>query len=298
MAKLTGTKPNQVPTNADLGTMAYQDADNYATMTIGTEFNPAASPAEIASNGLSDGWYWITGKDGNAFKTYVWASSEPATGVGYGWMLALKAVNSGDFLYSDSLWTSSTLYNTTDESLTGGSKSKFGAMTNYDCTRMMAIAGSNIGNPSSVTLLPPVTISSQTLINLFSGSTNSVTFSVAGSGYQDSGYTVEGGVSYFDSPNSGWWRYGRSNNQGSETYVTAYRINGEVTWTDGRFVVHIDDSGAAGDARDNNPEASSGSALGFGIYTNQSSTNQSFTFGVSEWDATKTDILPALLLCK
>ena len=28
MAKLIGTKPEQVPTNADLGTMAYQDKDN------------------------------------------------------------------------------------------------------------------------------------------------------------------------------------------------------------------------------------------------------------------------------
>jgi len=28
MAKLTGTNPDQVPTNADLGTMAYQDKDN------------------------------------------------------------------------------------------------------------------------------------------------------------------------------------------------------------------------------------------------------------------------------
>ena len=28
MAKLTGTNPEQVPTNADLGTMAYQDKDN------------------------------------------------------------------------------------------------------------------------------------------------------------------------------------------------------------------------------------------------------------------------------
>ena len=30
MAKLIGTDPNQVPTNADLGTMAYQDKDNLA----------------------------------------------------------------------------------------------------------------------------------------------------------------------------------------------------------------------------------------------------------------------------
>ena len=28
MAKLIGTDPNQVPTNADLGTMAYQDSTN------------------------------------------------------------------------------------------------------------------------------------------------------------------------------------------------------------------------------------------------------------------------------
>ena len=30
MAKLIGTDPNQVPTNADLGTMAYQDAERPA----------------------------------------------------------------------------------------------------------------------------------------------------------------------------------------------------------------------------------------------------------------------------
>ena len=33
MAKLIGTAPNQVPTNGDLGTMAFEDAKNYATET-------------------------------------------------------------------------------------------------------------------------------------------------------------------------------------------------------------------------------------------------------------------------
>jgi hypothetical protein len=34
MAKLTGTNPDQVPTNADLGTMAYQDKDNVRVSNI------------------------------------------------------------------------------------------------------------------------------------------------------------------------------------------------------------------------------------------------------------------------
>ena len=41
MAKLTGTNPDQVPTNADLGTMAYQDKDN---VNVGS----------FTSNGIDD----------------------------------------------------------------------------------------------------------------------------------------------------------------------------------------------------------------------------------------------------
>jgi hypothetical protein len=46
MAKLTGTNPDQVPTNADLGTMAYQDKDNVKVGEItATRFIDADSPS-------------------------------------------------------------------------------------------------------------------------------------------------------------------------------------------------------------------------------------------------------------
>jgi hypothetical protein len=50
MAKLIGTDPNQVPTNADLGTMAYQDKDNLDLQ--GSTFRGGT----YARRGSTEGW--------------------------------------------------------------------------------------------------------------------------------------------------------------------------------------------------------------------------------------------------
>ena len=48
MAKLTGTNPDQVPTNADLGTMAYQDKDNVKVGEVtATKLEVASTVAEV-----------------------------------------------------------------------------------------------------------------------------------------------------------------------------------------------------------------------------------------------------------
>ena len=50
MAKLTGTNPEQVPTNADLGDMAYQSKDNASISKI------AASPLYIQNGTVDYSW--------------------------------------------------------------------------------------------------------------------------------------------------------------------------------------------------------------------------------------------------
>ena len=50
MAKLIGTDPNQVPTNADLGTMAYQDKGNLSVGTVDTTGDVGINTA----SGLTD----------------------------------------------------------------------------------------------------------------------------------------------------------------------------------------------------------------------------------------------------
>lgn len=47
MAKLIGTDPNQVPTNADLGTLAYQDYDSVAPVLIGGRRNLIINGSQI-----------------------------------------------------------------------------------------------------------------------------------------------------------------------------------------------------------------------------------------------------------
>ena len=48
MALLLGTAPNQVPTNSDLGTMAFQDASQYQTTSTVTAAIAAAKAKALA----------------------------------------------------------------------------------------------------------------------------------------------------------------------------------------------------------------------------------------------------------
>ena len=51
MGKLIGTAPNQVPTNADLGTMAYENTFNYARSIFGSIDRPASNATELVASG-------------------------------------------------------------------------------------------------------------------------------------------------------------------------------------------------------------------------------------------------------
>ena len=94
MAKLTGTNPDQVPTNADLGTMAYQDKDNLqvgsVTATSGDvngEF--IADSYNETYSGLSGTTPTVNCEAGNAFSltlsgnTTFTFSNPPASGTAY-----------------------------------------------------------------------------------------------------------------------------------------------------------------------------------------------------------------------
>lgn len=89
MNKLIGTAPNQVPTNADLGTMAYLDhGELYYTNNIGlASTSPASSTKQLEDAGItSSGNYWFT--DGvNTYQNYVLVES------GECWMKVLRMVN-------------------------------------------------------------------------------------------------------------------------------------------------------------------------------------------------------------
>jgi hypothetical protein len=60
MGKLIGTAPSQVPTNADLGTMAYENTSNYAKSVLGSQSRPASNATELVTDGQStNGYYYI-----------------------------------------------------------------------------------------------------------------------------------------------------------------------------------------------------------------------------------------------
>ena len=66
MAKLIGTDPNQVPTNADLGTMAYQDATDVKLESLRVEGDSGSTQARL---GTSDGYLEVNSFSSNP--TYV-----------------------------------------------------------------------------------------------------------------------------------------------------------------------------------------------------------------------------------
>ncbi len=73
MAKLIGTDPNQVPTNADLGTMAYQDKDNVhlTGRVVVSSVNPAPFTVPNASESLEI-------NDGSTTKLLMYADNSNA----------------------------------------------------------------------------------------------------------------------------------------------------------------------------------------------------------------------------
>ena len=58
MAKLTGTAPSQVPTNADLGDLAYQDAATVPSITVGSLFVATKTPSSASDTGTTGQIAW------------------------------------------------------------------------------------------------------------------------------------------------------------------------------------------------------------------------------------------------
>jgi hypothetical protein len=89
MAKLIGTAPNQVPTNADLGTMAYLDYDNFAAKDGSSSSMAAEYGSRVIALGYGAGLYWLTGKSSSGYPAQqVYVDAE-------GWMLTFRHAGTG-----------------------------------------------------------------------------------------------------------------------------------------------------------------------------------------------------------
>jgi hypothetical protein len=93
MTKLIGTAPNQVPTNADLGTMAYENISNYARSALGTQSRPASNATELVADGQNaNGYYYIN--LGNGAQS-IYCILDGSIESGYGYMRVWDAGSSG-----------------------------------------------------------------------------------------------------------------------------------------------------------------------------------------------------------
>jgi len=72
MAKLIGTDPNQVPTNADLGTMAYQDSESVRVQTIRAD--TAVGAGVDINDDLGDNRFVVADKNHGLVLDYVGAT--------------------------------------------------------------------------------------------------------------------------------------------------------------------------------------------------------------------------------
>ena len=86
MAKLIGTNPDQVPTNADLGTMAYRDGDNLKVKRyIETYIVLSGTTPDV---NCLDGNVFSLATTGNTTFTF---SNAPVSGNAYGFTLKVTA---------------------------------------------------------------------------------------------------------------------------------------------------------------------------------------------------------------
>lgn len=83
MSKLIGTGPNQVPTNADLGTMAYQKASDYVVSPLGSVNNPAESATALVQAGITANGYYYVDLGSGAQSLYCVLDGSIETGYGY-----------------------------------------------------------------------------------------------------------------------------------------------------------------------------------------------------------------------
>lgn len=93
MTKLIGTGPNQVPSNADLGTMAYENTSNYQKALLGSYERPALSATDLVVNGQkTNGYYYIDLGNG---KQSIYCILDESIEAGAGYMRVWDAGSSG-----------------------------------------------------------------------------------------------------------------------------------------------------------------------------------------------------------
>jgi len=98
MAKLIGNKPNQVPVNADLGSMAYQDSDSVAAKSIVADVIKSPMYQENYLSLLAGGSVDCTAANVffyslSANVTFTF-NNPPPSGTAYGFTLELKSFGS------------------------------------------------------------------------------------------------------------------------------------------------------------------------------------------------------------
>lgn len=115
MAKLTGTNPGQVPTNADLGTMAYQDKDNLNVGEVSVNGELIADSYNETYVALSGTTPAVNCETGNVFalsttgSTTFTFTNPPASGTAYGFTLKLTAGGTHTITYPTSVdWAGGT----------------------------------------------------------------------------------------------------------------------------------------------------------------------------------------------
>lgn len=99
MSKLIGTGPNQVPTNADLGTMAYQKASDYVVSPLGSVNNPAESATALVQAGITANGYYYIDLGSGAQSIYCVLDGSIEAGYGYMRLWDAGSANNGATIY-------------------------------------------------------------------------------------------------------------------------------------------------------------------------------------------------------
>ena len=140
MAKLIGSAPNQVPTNADLGSMAFEDIKNYKNTP---SFKAGRSSAQTISNGT--------------YTTIVFDTEEFDTASAYDTATGTFTVPSGQggkyFLYAIYRWQSGALYSSNLEIHKNGSRiAHFGGgnNTNYSSNSLAIVTTLSAGDAITI----------------------------------------------------------------------------------------------------------------------------------------------------
>jgi len=119
--------------------------------TLGSQSNPAASPAALRAAGITtDNVYWYsTAQLAGPWQAYTRFNYLD----GGDWLLLLKVYNQGDMPSGSPFWTNATLNNESEFNLRNGAWSKYATWNGYEFTRLAMVMTQN-GSPR----VPPIMI--------------------------------------------------------------------------------------------------------------------------------------------